>query len=47
VLEPFPCSVSPQGLADTSVDPTDARNDILDCVGRSDRSAQLDLLGLL
>src|SRR6516165_3722589 len=28
-------------LADASVDPTDARNDILGCVGRSDRSAQI------
>jgi hypothetical protein len=26
-------------LADASVDPTDARNDILGCFGRSDRSA--------
>jgi hypothetical protein len=27
-------------LADASVDPTEARDDILGCVGRSDRSAQ-------
>jgi hypothetical protein len=29
-------------LADASVDPTEARNDILGCFGRSDRRAQLD-----